>query len=102
MEITLLYFEGCPNWREAEGRLRRALEALGQPASVLVLRRVEAPEDAERLAFRGSPTILVNGVDPFADPMAPIGLACRVYRSGDGSDTAPTVSQLIQALTAAR
>src|SRR3546814_7368074 len=31
----------------------------------LALERVESPEDAERLRFVGSPTILIDGRDPF-------------------------------------
>jgi hypothetical protein len=68
---------------------------------LLTFQRVETPEEAERLAFRGSPTILVNGVDPFAEPGTPIGLACRVYRTPAGGDGAPTLSQLTEALEAA-
>jgi hypothetical protein len=97
VEVSLLYFDGCPNWREAEHRLISAMEKLGLP-SRLTLVRVETAEDAERLAFRGSPTILMNGVDPFADPAAPIALACRVYRNAEGTDSAPTLPQLTEAL----
>ena len=31
---------------------------------------ISTPEQAERAGFRGSPTILVNGRDPFAGPGA--------------------------------
>jgi hypothetical protein len=102
VEVRLLYFDGCPNWRDAEQRLRQALEQLGLSDSAVSLQRVETAEDAERLAFHGSPTILVDGVDPFADPATPIGLACRVYRTPDGSDGAPTVAQLTNALASAQ
>lgn len=30
-------------------------------------RQVDTPADAERLAFRGSPTVLVDGRDPLGD-----------------------------------
>ena len=29
MQITLRYFDGCPNWRLAEARVREALAAVG-------------------------------------------------------------------------
>ena len=29
--------------------------------------------------FRGSPTVLINGGDPFLDTDAPVGLSCRIY-----------------------
>lgn len=101
MDVTLLYFDGCPNWHQAEDRIRHALAAVGLPSETLTLRRVETPDEAERLAFRGSPTILVNGTDPFADPTAPVGLACRVYRTTDGTSGAPAVDDLKAAFTAA-
>lgn len=94
MKITLQYFDDCPNWSVAEQRLRLALVELGLPDHVIDHQRVESPEDAERVGFGGSPTILIDGVDPFADPTGPAGYACRVY----AGDAAPTVAQLRQAL----
>lgn len=97
MEVRLLYFDGCPNWREADQRLRDAIAVLGLDVRP-VLVSVTTPEQAERLRFRGSPTVLVNGVDPFADEAAPVGLSCRVFPTPDGLRGAPTVAQLIAAL----
>jgi hypothetical protein len=47
----------------------------------------------------GSPTLLVDGVDPFAVPGAAANLTCRLYRdeTGDASG-APSVAQLRHAL----
>lgn len=99
--VTLLYFPGCPNWQTADANLRAALEETG--ADVAVQRRVvDTVEDAERLEFFGSPTILINGRDPFAEPGAVSGLSCRVYRTPAGVAGAPTVAQLRTALAAAR
>ena len=61
-------------------------------------RLVSTPEQAEAAGFRGSPTVLVNGRDPFADPDAPAGLSCRVYPTEAGLAGAPTVEQLLEAL----
>jgi len=99
VRIALRYFEGCPNWRLAEARLRRALSEIGAPATEIALERVETPEEAERLAFRGSPTVLVDGRDPFAEEAAPVGLGCRVYRTERGPEGAPSEAQLRAALT---
>lgn len=99
MEVSLLYFDGCPNWRETEQRLLRALAEFGaEPALTYV--HVDTHEDAERLDFRGSPTVLVDGKDPFAAPDDPVGLSCRVFRTPDGLRGAPTVEQLREALEA--
>lgn len=98
VDVQLLYFDGCPNWHEADRRLRDALRQADLAESALTMRRVETPEEAEDLRFRGSPTILINGVDPFADPDAPVGLACRLYRTAEGLRGAPSVAELVAAL----
>jgi len=99
VEITLRYFSGCPSWQLAEARLREALAIVGQPDAVVTLEEVNTPEDAVRLGFTGSPSILLDGRDPFADDSAPAGLACRVYATADGLQGAPTTLQLVRALS---
>jgi len=90
MHIELQYFDGCPSWTVTDDRLR-ALAA--ERPDITVTRRVVATvEDAERVGFHGSPTVLVNGVDAFAGPG--IGLACRMYDTPDGPAGAPTTDQL--------
>jgi hypothetical protein len=98
MDVRLLYFDDCPNWRLAETRLTEALVDLGDEAPTVTYELVTTPEEAERTGFRGSPTILVNGRDPFAGPDEPIALSCRMYRGPAGVDYAPTVEQLRAAL----
>ena len=68
----------------------------GEFADVTVTRRlVNTPEEADRVGFRGSPTILLNGVDPFATESDPVGgLSCRVYQTPDGPAGSPTLDQL--------
>jgi len=97
MYVELRYFDGCPNWQIADERLRRALVATHANVDV-TYRKVTSPEDAERLGFRGSPTVLVEGHDPFADESAPVGLACRIYQTDAGAEGAPSVAQLTRAL----
>ena len=83
-------------------RVRQALREVGAPDDVLTLRRVQTPEEAEQISFRGSPTVLVNDEDPFADPAAPVGLACRVYWTASGLTGAPSVATLTTILRGAR
>ena len=97
MEVELLWFPGCPNWQETAARLRQAVALAGLDAEV-VLVEVASPEDAQRLRFRGSPTVLLDGADPFAQASDPVGLSCRVFRTPDGLRGAPTVGQLVDAL----
>lgn len=94
MNVTLQYFDGCPNWKLADERLRAVLG----PDSTIQYRLVESQEDAEQLGFTGSPTVLVDGVDPFAKPGAPVGLACRVYLTAAGREGAPSIEQLREAM----
>jgi hypothetical protein len=100
MQITLRYFAGCPNWRVAEERLRAALADTGERDAAIALEPVETHEEAVRLGFRGSPTILVDGRDPFAGDGTSVGLACRVYATEDGLQGAPTLDQLRAAIAA--
>lgn len=100
MQITLRYFDGCPNWRIAQRRLRVALADADATDAAIALERVETHEEAVRLGFRGSPTILIDGHDPFADERADIGLACRVYATPEGFQGAPSLDQLRTALGA--
>ncbi len=94
-EVTLLYFDGCPSWRLAEKTLRNLADELDLD---IRLERIDGPEDAERWQFRGSPTILVDGRDPFAAGDAPVGLACRLYSTPHGPSGTPTADQLRAAI----
>lgn len=103
MQITLQYFDECPNWELANERVTSALSRLGMRATDDVTYEVvDTPEKAEAVGFRGSPTILVNGVDPFADPADPIGLCCRLFATPSGLAGSPTVDQLMHAIQSSR
>ena len=99
IDITLQYFHGCPNWKIAEQDISVAIGNLGLDAEVRH-QKIESHDEAERLHFRGSPTILVSGKDPFADENAPVGLSCRVYRTGEGQSGSPGIAALERALSA--
>ncbi len=96
MDIALLYFDDCPNWKIADERL--VAIAAERPDLTVTRHLVDTVEEAERVGFHGSPSILVDGVDAFAEPEAGVGLSCRVYRTPDGPAGAPTVQQLRTAL----
>jgi hypothetical protein len=98
MQVTLLYVDGCPNWQIAETRLRAALDELGHPEVPVTRRLVAADVEADALGFGGSPSIMVDGRDLFGEVNSPVGLSCRMYRSGEGIAGAPTLDQLIEAL----
>ena len=99
MEVRLLYFEDCPKWQLAKERLHEALAAVGDASVQVTYELVSTPEHAERVGFRGSPTILIDGEDPFARGGGPAGMACRLYASDVGLSGVPTLRQLVEALT---
>jgi hypothetical protein len=97
--IEFLYWEGCPSHPEALELLNALLAERGIQSQV-VLREVLTHDEAEELAFPGSPTIRVDGRD--VDPEgadAPPALTCRVYRLPDGRPSpVPSREQLEEAL----
>ena len=101
MHVTVLSVPGCPHVARLEERLA---PLLAERPEVTVSRRVIATEEeAARSGMHGSPTILVDGVDPFAEPGFPASLSCRLYRDSAGqADGAPSASQLRTALGAPR
>lgn len=101
VQITIQYFEGCPNWEVADERVRLALAHLGMGATDVTRELIDTPEKAVAAGFHGSPTILVNGRDPFADRGSPVGLSCRLFTTPHGLAGSPTVDQLMHAIESA-
>jgi hypothetical protein len=100
MKVVLQYFDGCPNWLEAETLLSEAIATLGAGDVTVERQRIETLQAAVAAGFTGSPTILVDGRDPFAQAGAQPGLACRVYPTPQGLRGSPTLDQLLAALQA--
>lgn len=99
MDVDLLFFDQCPHWRLADERLRQALTAVGRADQTISYVKVDTAEDAAKSGFAGSPTILVDGRDPFrASGAAVDGLSCRLFSTPDGLAGAPTVEQLSSVL----
>jgi hypothetical protein len=101
MDITLQYFNGCPNWMVTDGRLKTLIDEQDLDATIRY-QLIETHEAAVEHGFRGSPTVLIDGEDPFAEHDAPVGLSCRIYLTDDGPAGSPTLQQLQQATTASR
>ena len=97
LAVTVLYFDGCPSWQTVLDRLPTAAALVGVQVTVST-QVVETPEDADRLGFTGSPTILIGGHDPFAEPGMASAMACRVFATPQGLAGSPTVDQLAEAL----
>jgi ABC-2 type transport system permease protein len=102
MRIELLYFDGCPTYRSAEEDLRKILVEEGVEAEVEMV-AVNSDEEARRLRFPGSPTLRIDGRDPFpvSEPSEGRNLACRVYATPEGMKGAPTTAMFREALGSA-
>lgn len=98
-KIELLYWSGCPSHPEALELLRSVANERGVTAEI-ALRSVESDDEAVLLAFPGSPTIRIDGVD--IDPLgasARPALTCRIYTLPDGRfSPVPSRTQLEEAL----
>jgi len=101
VKIDLLYIAHCPNRQVVRRDLEVALARMGLRA-VIRESEVRSAEEATRLGMRDSPTILIDGRDPFVAAAGPAALSCRLYRGEAGFSGAPTVDQLVQALDEGR
>lgn len=93
MDVELVYFDGCPHWETADERLR---QVAGEVGARVRHRRVGEGDDLT--GFGGSPTVLIDGHDPFPRPGPVDGLSCRLYSTPEGPAGSPTVDQLRAAL----
>ena len=98
MEVTLQYFDCFPNCQEVDANLK-ALEAEGIDLG-LDHQLIETLE-AAGFGFRGSRTVVIDGVDRFADHDTSVGLSCRVSRTDTGYAGSPSIDRLRDAITAA-
>ena len=97
MKVELLWWAGCPSYPEA----RELLEEVLAGRAEIEMREVRDDDEAEALAFPGSPTIRVDGrdVDP-AGAHSPPSLSCRIYHLPDGRvSPVPSREQLEEALS---
>jgi len=98
LNVELLVIRGCPHEADARGLVVAALADVGARIFSVTTTVIADEPEAVRRGFVGSPTILVNGVDPFEVPGSPVGLGCRIYLTPYGSAGTPTLSGVRQAL----
>lgn len=98
MKVELLYFDGCPNWRECGDRVDAPVAAANLADVEVTYRRIADGDEAAAIPFAGSPTILIDGADAFGDVERSADMACRVYPTKTGLAGMPTVTQLTTAL----
>jgi hypothetical protein len=97
MKLEVLHVPDCPN-------LPPLLQHLAEVTDLPVTTRlIETDADAAMFGMAGSPTLLIDGADPFATgDDCGCGMSCRLYRDATGRIVpAPSVEQLRDAITAA-
>jgi hypothetical protein len=100
MELVLLTVPDCPNAAAFEQRLAAVLA--GRPDAVVRRRVIASEQEAAAEGMHGSPTLLVDGTDPFAALGQPPSLSCRLYTAVSGqAGPVPSVAELRRVLKAA-
>jgi hypothetical protein len=87
--IEIQYFKDCPNSKELISRIKKAMEEIDEK-TIYFETLVEDNISAEKVKFRGSPTLLIDGADfeNLSEPTNP-NLSCRYYHNG-----LPTIEEI--------
>jgi hypothetical protein len=90
LKIELLYVAQCPFHLGALRRLRYALASEQIHAEIHQV-EIKDADSARALAFRGSPTIRINGRDVAGDSPedCPAAISCRIYSGGELAGVPP-------------
>jgi hypothetical protein len=102
VDVELLVVPDCPNESGALSALRLAFELVGLTGQSVRRTVIASQEHAQERGFVGSPTILIDGVDPFGIPGQSPAVACRVYGTPAGFSGVPPLGDVVSALTGAR
>lgn len=98
MRLQILYVPDCPNTGLLRARLEQALT--GQDTVDVQLHVIHDQDEATAFGMTGSPTLLIDGVDPFAEAGQPTSMSCRLYPDQDGAVCrTPSVAELRAAIT---
>lgn len=96
--IEILYFSGCPSWKQTLEDLKFVLDEKGINQDIK-LTRIVSDDDAKEQIFPGSPTIRVNGRDLFPVDKPNYSLQCRVYSTPQGLIGTPPREMLKERLS---
>jgi hypothetical protein len=78
--VEFQYFEGCPNSKETLNNLLSLVEEGYLKKEEIKIIKIESPDDAEKLNFQGSPSILYNGIDIYnLEKSSGFTYNCRTY-----------------------
>lgn len=86
VRVELLTVPDCPHVDFVGGWLRAAVHDVGMAGVDIVTAVIDTQQMAEQRSFIGSPTILIDGADPFGEPGSVPAVACRVRPHPSGPD----------------
>jgi hypothetical protein len=97
MKLEVLHVPDCPNTAVLTQRLQMLI--VWRTDVVVECRVIHSQAEAGARGMTGSPTLLVDGLDPFAAPGLEASLSCRLYIDEAGAVSgAPSMNQLRGAL----
>lgn len=98
MRLEVLHVPDCPSVALLDERIAEAVA--GERIDVAITHRVvDNAATATAAGMTGSPTLLIDGDDPFAAAGLVPSVSCRLYpAAGGGVDRAPSVADLRAAL----
>lgn len=97
VDIELLVKPDCPNDASAAELITNAVADTRMKATITHTIIASQAQSRQR-GFTGSPSIPLNGLDPFVRPDAPPALSCRLYTTPDGLRGIPALRDLRQAI----
>jgi hypothetical protein len=87
MKIELLFFDGCPTYKQALANIKAALKEKNLQADVVLI-NVKTEAIAEKVGFQGSPSVRINGKDIEGRDEG-FNFSCRLYSVNGKPATAP-------------
>ena len=93
IKVEFQYFDGCPNSDLIVERVKEVISKIDTQVELYTV-LIDTPEKTKKYNFRGSPTVLINGIDLEKLPEPTAGnLACRYYING-----IPSVESIINSI----
>ena len=95
MKVQILHVPDCPNTAFLAARLDEIIDGQTSVEAEVEHRLVADHDEAVAVGMTGSPTLLIDGTDPFAVPGSSASMSCRLYLDETGAPTgSPSVAQL--------
>ena len=82
--VEFQFFDGCPNATKTLNNLNSLVDEGFLKRGEIKVLEIKDQEDAKKMNFQGSPTILVDGIDIYSEKKpASYAYSCRLYLIDD-------------------